>query len=73
MAAAAAAAAFAAAATDVGDVGEVTERDVGEELLDDMATARAAEAPPIGYVTCEARIFVDLKGWKGGENEVVLR
>lgn len=61
-AAAAAAAAFAVAATDVGDVGEVTERDVDEGLLDDMAVARAAEAPPTGYVTCEARIFVDLEG-----------
>jgi hypothetical protein len=72
-AAAAAAAAFAAVATetDVGDAGEV--RDVEEELLDDMAAARAADAPPMGYVTCEARIFVDLWGVERGERVCVSR
>lgn len=48
------------------------ERDVDEELLDDMAAAKAAEAPPTGYVTCEARIFVDLEGCKERERRVVV-
>lgn len=68
---AAVAAAAATTETDVGDAGEA--RDVDEELLDDMAIARAVEAPPMGYVTCEARIFVDLWGAERGRRVCISR